>query len=200
MKPHSTTLRLASTLVEPISVQTTTAGRTGCEVWHWQRLMAKSSSWSIGRQRSCGVLGEHCITPDRLWASASRSDHQGLADKLQQRAHGGLSRALQRRLQTSQDKFEKGPVLFDPGGALRTGATLVRQWRGQTHTVLVREDGFEGPGTPLSVADGDCRADHRDTLVRSPVLWRVQVSVRTVTNSEILSVPLRLRLARRERS
>ena len=29
---------------------------------------------------------------------------------------------------------------------LKTGATLVRQWRGFTHTVLVREDGFEYEG------------------------------------------------------
>jgi hypothetical protein len=29
---------------------------------------------------------------------------------------------------------------------LKTGATLVRQWRGHTHTVLVREDGFEYDG------------------------------------------------------
>jgi hypothetical protein len=29
---------------------------------------------------------------------------------------------------------------------LKTGATLVRQWRGRTHTVLVREDGFEYEG------------------------------------------------------
>ena len=42
-----------------------------------------------------------------------------------------------------REEFEKGARSFDPGGALKTGATLVRQWRGQTHTVLVREDGFE---------------------------------------------------------
>ena len=29
---------------------------------------------------------------------------------------------------------------------LKTGATLVRQWRGHAHTVLVREDGFEFEG------------------------------------------------------
>ena len=34
----------------------------------------------------------------------------------------------------------------DPGILLRTGTTLVRQWRGHTHTVLVREDGFEYEG------------------------------------------------------
>ena len=71
---------------------------------------------------------------------------RGLADKLQQRAHGGPSRALQRRLQVLAGEFEKGARSFDPGGVLKTGATLVRQWRGHTHTVLVREDGFEYDG------------------------------------------------------
>jgi hypothetical protein len=71
---------------------------------------------------------------------------RGLADKLQQRAHGGPTPALQRRLQVLAREFEKGARSFDPGGALKTGATLVRQWRGHTHTVLVREDGFEYEG------------------------------------------------------
>jgi Protein of unknown function (DUF2924) len=71
---------------------------------------------------------------------------RGLADKLQQRAHGGPSRALERRLRILADEFEKGARSFDPGGVLKTGATLVRQWRGRTHTVLVREDGFEYEG------------------------------------------------------
>jgi hypothetical protein len=71
---------------------------------------------------------------------------RGLADKLQQRAHGGPSRALLRRLQYLAGEFEKGARSFDRGGALKTGVTLVRQWRGHTHTVLVREDGFEYDG------------------------------------------------------
>jgi hypothetical protein len=36
---------------------------------------------------------------------------RGLADKLQQRAHGGQSRALQRRLQTLAGELEKGALL-----------------------------------------------------------------------------------------
>ena len=71
---------------------------------------------------------------------------RGLADKLQQRAHGGPTRALQRRFRILAAEFEKGARSFDPGGVLKTGATLVRQWRGHTHTVLVREDGFEYDG------------------------------------------------------
>ena len=71
---------------------------------------------------------------------------RNLADKLQLRAHGGPSRALQRRLRILADEFEEGVCSFDPGGMLKTGATLVRQWRGHTHTVLVREEGFEYEG------------------------------------------------------
>ena len=43
-------------------------------------------------------------------------------------------------------EFEKGARSFDPGIVPKTGATLMRQWRGHTHTVLVREDGFEYEG------------------------------------------------------
>ena len=71
---------------------------------------------------------------------------RGLADKLQERAHGGPSLALQRRLHILAGDFEKGALSFDPGIVLKTGAALVRQWRGQTHTVLVGEDGFEYEG------------------------------------------------------
>ena len=71
---------------------------------------------------------------------------RGLSDKLQQRAHAGPTRALQRRLQILAAEFEKGARSFDPGIVLKTGATLVRQWRGHTHTVLVGEEGFEYEG------------------------------------------------------
>ena len=71
---------------------------------------------------------------------------RGLADKLQQRAHGGPSRALQRRLRMLAREFENGAGSFDPGGVLKIGARLVRRWRGHTHTVLVGEDGFEYDG------------------------------------------------------
>ena len=71
---------------------------------------------------------------------------RGLADKLQQRAQGGPTRALQRRLRILAAEFEKGARSFHPGGALKSGATLVRQWRGHVHTVLVLEDGFEYEG------------------------------------------------------
>jgi len=71
---------------------------------------------------------------------------RGLADKMQERALGGPSRALQRRLQVLAGEFEKGARSIDPRIVLKSGATVVRQWRGHTHTVLVREDGFEYGG------------------------------------------------------
>ena len=71
---------------------------------------------------------------------------RALANQLQERAEGGASRALRRRLQTLAEKFERGGASFDPGTVPKTGTTLVRQWRGHAHTVLVREDGFEYEG------------------------------------------------------
>jgi Protein of unknown function (DUF2924) len=71
---------------------------------------------------------------------------RALAHQLQERAAGGASRALRRRLQTLAGGFEKKSGSFDPGIAPRTGTTLVREWRGHAHTVLVREDGFEYEG------------------------------------------------------
>jgi hypothetical protein len=54
--------------------------------------------------------------------------------------------ALQRHLQTLAGEFEKGARSFEPGIVVKTGATLVRQWRGHTHIVLVHENGFEYEG------------------------------------------------------
>jgi Protein of unknown function (DUF2924) len=71
---------------------------------------------------------------------------RALAHQLQEQTHGGTSRAQRRRLQTLAREFEKGSGYSDPGIILRTGTTLVRQWRGHTHTVLVGEDGFKYEG------------------------------------------------------
>jgi len=73
---------------------------------------------------------------------------RALAHRLQEETHGGTSRAQRRRLQGLARAFDKGSGSSDPGIVLRTGTTLVRQWRGHTHTVLVRENGFEYEGQP----------------------------------------------------
>jgi hypothetical protein len=70
-----------------------------------------------------------------------------LAYGLQERADGGpSSRALQRRLQTLARASDRGALSDASGDLLKTGTTLVRQWRGHTHTVLVHKDGFEHEG------------------------------------------------------
>jgi hypothetical protein len=71
---------------------------------------------------------------------------RALANQLQQHRHGRASPALQHRLQKLARELEKGSASFDPGIVLKTGTRLVRQWRGQTHSVLVREHGFEYEG------------------------------------------------------
>jgi hypothetical protein len=71
---------------------------------------------------------------------------RALANQLQERTHGGASRALRQRLQTLAGEFERGGASFDPTVVVKIGTTLVRQWRGRTHKVLVCEDGFEYEG------------------------------------------------------
>jgi hypothetical protein len=69
-----------------------------------------------------------------------------LANQIQERAYGGLSPSVNRRLNTLAGEVERGSLSFDPGVVLKTGARLVRQWRGHAHTVLVLGDGFEYNG------------------------------------------------------
>jgi len=71
---------------------------------------------------------------------------RALAHQLQERASGGVSQGLRRRLQTLAGEFDKRSGSFDPGIVPKIGTTLVRQWRGHAHTVLVREHGFEYEG------------------------------------------------------
>jgi len=71
---------------------------------------------------------------------------RALANQLQEGIHRRVSWALRRRLHTLAEELDKGGASFDPGLVLKTGTTLVRQWRGHTHTILVREDGFEYEG------------------------------------------------------
>jgi hypothetical protein len=71
---------------------------------------------------------------------------RSLAYELQQRAHGSPNLALRRRLQSLASASERGARSVDPGLVLKAGSTLVREWRGHTHTVLVQKDGFEYEG------------------------------------------------------
>ena len=71
---------------------------------------------------------------------------RALANQLQEQRYGGVSRALRRRLQNLAEVSDKAMMAVDPGLVLKAGTTLMRQWRGHTHTVLVHNDGFEHAG------------------------------------------------------
>ncbi len=68
--------------------------------------------------------------------------------KVQERAYGGLNQAIKRVLRNEVTKITakgaNGALRLPP--ALSPGVRLVREWRGQTHSVAVREDGFEYQG------------------------------------------------------
>ena len=69
---------------------------------------------------------------------------RGITYKLQERLFGGLSKSILRRLERlNLDSNAQTPP---PPISLKAGTRLVREWRGVTHAVLVRADGFEWSG------------------------------------------------------
>jgi len=70
-----------------------------------------------------------------------------VAWKIQEQAYGGLGAATKRRLADLAETLERdGDVTRSRVTRVRPGAKLVREWRGATHTVIIREDGFEWKG------------------------------------------------------
>ena len=73
-----------------------------------------------------------------------------IAWKLQEKVHGGLTAAQKRRLAGIAEELNKGGDLSaGPAIRMKPGMRLVREWRGETHDVLVLEDGFEWNGERL---------------------------------------------------
>ncbi len=71
----------------------------------------------------------------------------GVAWKIQEQAYGGLGAATKRRLADLAKTMERdGDVTRNRVARLKPGAKLVREWRGEAHTVIVIEDGFEWKG------------------------------------------------------
>jgi hypothetical protein len=72
---------------------------------------------------------------------------RGITYKLQERSLGGLSKSILRKLEHyALDRDARGGRKLPPRTSLKPGTRLVREWRGVTHTVLVRPDGFEWKG------------------------------------------------------
>ncbi len=71
----------------------------------------------------------------------------GVAWKVQEQAYGGLGAATKRRLADMAKTMERdGDLARSRVARLKPGAKLIREWRGETHTVMVLEDGFEWRG------------------------------------------------------
>ena len=72
---------------------------------------------------------------------------RGIAYKLQEKTHGGLSKAMRRRLRTLAKAFsETGRIVPVNGTKIRLGTRLVREWQGRTHVVTATESGFDYDG------------------------------------------------------
>ncbi len=70
-----------------------------------------------------------------------------LAYRMQERAYGGLGSATRKRLRKLADEFEANPtsdIVDTP--RIKPGTRLIREWRGEMHTVTVTEDGFAYSG------------------------------------------------------
>jgi hypothetical protein len=72
---------------------------------------------------------------------------RAIAYRLQEIAHGGASKATQRRLATFAAEFETGGMIAPPPRPkIKPGSRLVREWHGRNHTVSVTNEGFEFHG------------------------------------------------------
>ncbi len=64
---------------------------------------------------------------------------RALAYRIQEIARGGLSKTTQRRLTALAKSIQNtGEIALDASPQIRTGVRLVREWRGVTHIVVVR--------------------------------------------------------------
>ncbi len=72
---------------------------------------------------------------------------RGVAYRVQEHAHGGLSLNTKRMLRSlCESSDQRGGPAAAPAVTLKPGTKLVREWHGQVHTVCVLDDGFEYEG------------------------------------------------------
>ena len=65
-----------------------------------------------------------------------------LGYRMQEKIHGGLSMQARRRLQAIAKTLPTGPRSTRQIAAPEHGTRILRQWRGETHEVWCREEGF----------------------------------------------------------
>ena len=72
---------------------------------------------------------------------------RGIAYRLQERVHGGLSRSTEKQLANVARRLARTGSVDDPNTvSLKPGTRLVRSWNGTIYKVLVGDDGFEFDG------------------------------------------------------
>lgn len=72
---------------------------------------------------------------------------RGIAYRLQERLHGGLSRAADKQIWAITKRLKRTGSVTDPHAVtLKPGTRLVRSWNGTVHSVLVCETGYEFEG------------------------------------------------------
>jgi hypothetical protein len=72
---------------------------------------------------------------------------RGIAYKIQEAVHGGLSKPTLRRLRVLSDQSASGARgKLERQAAFKPGTKLLREWNGTTHEVQVLADGFEWRG------------------------------------------------------
>ena len=67
---------------------------------------------------------------------------RGIAWRLQERAHGGLSKSTLREVEQLRRQFERGRAARVSDGRIKPGTRLVRDWGGKSHHVLILESGY----------------------------------------------------------
>jgi hypothetical protein len=71
---------------------------------------------------------------------------RGISYKMQEKAFGGLSKAILRKLQGSAPTEAVPAKKSRPRPSFKPGTRLVREWHGVTHTVVILTDGVEWCG------------------------------------------------------
>jgi Protein of unknown function (DUF2924) len=94
---------------------------------------------------------------------------RSIAQRIQEKAYGGLSRPAQRLLDQMMEAYIAKPLgkIVLPR-RIKPGSVLVREWKGKSHRVTVLAAGFGYDGDTYS---NNSRIDHRHPLERAAVLW-----------------------------
>lgn len=117
------------------------ASRAGREAGETDALIARLADLPTRDLRAQWVRLYHAEPTPRLSRDLLV---RGIAWKIQEQAHGGLSATTKRRLRLLADRLASGADFGTPERkVVRPGARLIREWRAQVHTVTVVEGGFE---------------------------------------------------------